>query len=126
MLQTLLATFALTLALPSFAQAPTEAQICKAAIAALAQQPPASIAVTGRYQDTVHTRHMRHSDRQMFEHRCRIVGDVVQWATLAGQWRTRPQDELVTYLTIPGELIIKIGHADRSISLRAFTLSALN
>ena len=112
---------------PSSASArPTENQICRAAIAALMGRAPTSIAITGKYQDAIHTRYTRLSDRTVWENRCRVVGDVVQWATMSGPWRTRPGDELITYLLAPNqEIVIKIGNADGSFNLHPFALSAL-
>jgi hypothetical protein len=105
---------------------PTENQICRAAIAALMGRVPTSIAVTGKYQDAIHTRYTRPSDRTVWENRCRVVGDVVQWATMSGPWRTRPGDELITFLLAPTqEIVIKIGNADGSFNLYPFALSAL-
>lgn len=106
---------------------PTENQICRAAIAALMGRTPSSIAITGKYQDAVHTRYTRPSDRTVWENRCRVIGDVVQWATLAGPWRTRPGDELVTYLLVAPtqEIVIKVGNSDGSFNLHLFALSSL-
>jgi hypothetical protein len=109
------------------AQQVEDAKVCKAAVAALMARDPRSISTMVAHDGVVVARYIKTTDGSAHEYRCRVSGDLVQWGTTLGGWRTRPKDELVTYRVVPGlpEIVIRIGYADGNFDLKLYHLDAL-
>ena len=77
----------------------SNAQICKATIAALMGRDPSVMHLVGRNEDgsAVAVRYARLSDGKVFDTECWIIGTRVVWRPYGGTWRNRQGDSEITY-----------------------------
>lgn len=106
---------------PSMAANFDQQQICRATIGAVMGRDPKIIKVSKVETGIVHLHYSRPDDGSIWEHRCRLEGQKVIWATKTGRWREHPMDEVITYAVSKTSVTIKQKFVDGSTSTKSYT-----
>lgn len=95
----------------------SNAQICRAVISVLMNQPVHIIRLNSESSTgEITTIYVSPQSQKVFQNRCKIEGKSVRWGTLSGRWRDHPMDEKVTYTVSSGSVSVKVAHSDGSSS----------
>ena len=113
-----------SVASPSTAPNLTSAQlasICKAALAETFAQPFKIMKVASNEGGIVRVRYNRPSDGKRWTNDCRVEGNRIIWRTVdafkgdgPGVWRTRPEDEVMTFRIDGGNVTIITKYPDNA------------
>ena len=101
-------------------------KICKAAIAQIMGKNPKIISTSLRNNDIVQLSYMRENDGTKWVYRCKIIDNIIIWATETGRWRDHPMDSKLTYKISDHMLQIEENYGDRTSTKSEFTFSELN
>lgn len=101
-----------------------QAQVCKAAIAALMNRDPAIIAIS-ESNGVTHLSYARPGDGTRWSQKCRLSGRFVIWGTSAGRWRDSAADEKVTFEITNISVVIRQLFTDGGIISKSYPLSTL-
>lgn len=116
----------------------TQAQVCRAAIAALMGQ---DLVIVKAYREeasqnavkdhpadvrpTTYVGYIRPSDRTHWEYKCRVLGKQVFWGMSTGRWRDSPADSAMLFERTGGSIVIRQVHTDASANSRSFPIVEL-
>jgi hypothetical protein len=90
------------------AQSPVPSnEICLAGLATITGRNP-SIMNLRREADFLWVTYTRPSDKKVWSYRCRVSGNRIEWADEAGNWRNKPQSNIVTFEIVNGGKSIKV------------------
>jgi len=82
-------------------------EICRAGIAPVMGRDPSIMKVRPE-ADFLWVTYTRPSDKKVWSYRCRVSGNRIEWADEAGNWRTKPDSNLVTFEIVNGGKAIKV------------------
>ena len=82
-------------------------EICRAGIASVMGRDPSIMKVRPE-ADFLWVTYTRPSDKKVWSYRCRVSGNRIEWADEAGNWRTKPDSNLVTFEIVNGGKAIKV------------------
>jgi hypothetical protein len=110
-----------SLALASLAPASAEpafapGEICRTAIASVADRDPKSLQITRTAGGVLFLTYVRPVDNFIWTYRCRIEGQRVVWASEPGRWRENPKDDKIFFEIIGAGAQLRIieNHANGS------------
>ena len=82
-------------------------EICRAGIASIMGRDPSIMKVRPE-ADFLWVTYTRPSDKMDWSYRCRVSGNRIEWADETGNWRTKPDSNLVTFEIVNGGKAIKV------------------
>ena len=102
-------------------------EICRTAIASIADRDPKTMQVTRTADDVLFLTYVRPIDNFVWTYRCRIEGNRVVWASDPGRWREDPKDDKIFFEIVESgsQLRIVASHGDGSSTKWLFDRNAI-
>lgn len=107
------------------AQKVSNAQICKAGIAAIMGRSPSIIKVKNPSSPEIFLSYKRPDDGTIWSFKCKIQGNRIMWGNSDGRWRTHELDEVVTYNVQGGTVTVHEKYSDGSVITKKFAENKL-
>lgn len=98
----------------------TEEDICKAAMSSIFFHPPSIMEASQSTNDIYKVSYRRPSDNSLWENKCQIKGNKINWGSFDGRWRTHELDSVILFMALDKDLTIQENHSDGSTSLSFF------